>query len=159
MEDEQQFEPYLALVEQEHDARQRLIRCLDRAIAAHRRAARGGVFECWAMMLSVILFHGPFPWTEAAMWEKQVKRMEKRLEALKSEIRDQFGTFPNLADPQELEKHYRPSASGGRNPRGTEMDINTSCHTGKGRVVWSFRNENGGILDVLRMESLQAKGR
>lgn len=138
---------YRELSEELLRAYEREIMCLQRAQAAHQRAARQDFQSFFSEVIQAVFFGGKWPGAEARMWDTYVKRARRSVQSVQKELAA-LGFPPDLNDPASLEACYGPLVED-RNPPGSEITFTADGHVKKALVRWVFKNTNGEILYLI----------
>lgn len=139
---------YIELSDELQRAYDREIMCLERAQAAHKRAAEQDFLSFWTEVFAAVFYGGNWPGAESRMWNAYMKRASRSVQSVQKE-RDALGfTFPDLSDPASLEAVFGPLVED-QNAPGSEITLMADDgHVKKVIIHWVFKDNNGEICYV-----------
>ena len=142
-------EKYLQLSNEFVRTTERQIMCLDRAIAAHRRARYQDVVSLCLQVIEALLYGGAWPDADGRMWDREAKRADLYARSIEEELNalGEPSLLDLLDDPATLEACYGPLVEYDC-PLGSLIYLPSEADEGveKATLRWVFKDENGEIL-------------
>lgn len=144
---------YLELSDELQRAYDREIMCLERAQAAHGRAAQIDFLSFCTEIVAAIFYGGNWPGAESRMWNAYVKRASRYVQSVQKELDAVEFTPLKLSDPASLEAIFGPLVEDQHAP-GSEIIFQDGDGQVKQALIrWVFKDNNNGETCYLITDS------